>query len=198
MRRLKLIFVAAAALLVAVGVGMPTATPAPKTCPHRFGSPQQLTDAGGAVVQQWSVTDLRASTDPVPGYPLAGRLWEATASVEALTGTVTPIIPNLYAVSAAGDRYQVSWQVASPSAIPGATINQGQTSTGKVYFDVTGADPMAVTYINGGSMPAMMWCCNGNMMMPMPMSMPMSMSMSMDSCPCCDGAQQCPCCAGNM
>ena len=191
MRRLKMIFVAAAAMLMAVGVGMPTATAAPETCPHRFGAPQQLTDAGGAVVQQWSVTDLRASADPVPGYPLAGRVWEATASVEALTGTVTPIIPNVSAVSASGERYQVLWQVASPSAMSGANINQGQTSTGKVYFDVTGADPMAVIYTNGGSTPAMMWCCNGDMMMPM--SMPMSMSMA--DCPCCDGAQQCPCCA---
>ncbi|MDZ4235167.1 MAG: DUF1942 domain-containing protein, partial [Dietzia sp.] len=156
MRRLARILVALAAMLVTVGVGTPTATAAPESCPHRFGSPQRLTDAGGAVVQQWSVTDLRASADPVAGYPMAGRLWEATASVEALTGTVTPIIPNVYAVSASGDRYQVLWQVASPSAISGATINQGQTSTGKVYFDVTGGDPMAVIYTSGGSTPAMM------------------------------------------
>ena len=171
MRRLARILVLAAAMLMTVGINMPTAVAAPDGCPHRFGSPQQLTDAAGAVVQQWSVTDLRGSTDPVPGYLPAGRLWEATASVEAVNGTVTPIIPNVYAVSASGQRYQVLWQVASPTAIPGATINQGQTSTGKLYFDVTGADPMAVIYSNGGSHPAMMWCCNGNMMMPMPMSM---------------------------
>ncbi len=186
MRRLKMIVVAAAAMLAVVGVGVPTATAAPGTCPHRFGSPQRLTDAGGAVVQQWSVSDLRASTDAAPAYPLAGRLWEATASVEASTGTVTPIIPSVYAVSSSGERYQVMWQLASPSGISGATISQGQTSTGKVYFDVTGADPMAVIYAVGGSMPAMMWCCNGDM--PMPMA----------DCPCCDGGQQCPCCAGNM
>nr|WP_239591738.1 DUF1942 domain-containing protein [Mycolicibacterium tusciae] len=178
-------------MLVAVGVGMPTATAASGSCPHRFGSPQQLTDAGGAVVQQWSVSDLRASADTAPGYLLAGRLWEATASVEALTGAVTPMIPNVYAVSASGERYQVLWQVASPSSIAGATISQGQTSTGKVYFDVTGADPMAVIYTNGGSMPAMMWCCNGNMMMPMQMPMPMPMErpmpMAMDDCPDCTG-----------
>ncbi len=191
MRRLARIFVAGAAMLVAVGVGMPAATAAPDSCPHRFGSPQKLTDAGGAVVQQWSVSDLRASTDTAPGYPLAGRLWEATASVEALTGAVTPMIPNVYAVSASGERYQVLWQVASPSSIPGATISQGDTSTGKVYFDVTGADPIAVIYTNGGAMPAMMWCCNGNMMMPMQMPMPMPMErpmpMAMDDCPHCTG-----------
>lgn len=186
MRRLARVFIVAAAMLVAVGVGMPTATAVPETCPHRFGSPQQLKDAGGAVIQQWSVTDLRASTDPVPGYALAGRLWEATTSVEALSGAVTPIIPNVYAVSASGERYQVLWQLASPSAISGATLSQGQTSTGKVYFDVTGAEPMAVIYTNGGSRPAMMWCCNGNMrMIPMEMPMPMPMPMPMADCPGC-------------
>ncbi len=66
MRRSARIFVAGAAMLVAIGVGMPTATAAPESCPHRFGSPQQLSDAGGAVVQQWSVSDLRASTDQCP------------------------------------------------------------------------------------------------------------------------------------
>jgi Domain of unknown function (DUF1942) len=96
------------------------------------------------VVQQWTVSDLRASAVTAPGYPFAGRLWEATVSVQALTGTVTPVIPNVYAVSKSGDRYQVLWQLASPTALPGATINQGQTSTGKLYFDVTGADPLAV------------------------------------------------------
>ena len=187
MRRLATIFLVAAAMLVAVGVGMPRATAAPETCPHRFGSPQQLKDADGAVVQQWSVTDLRASTDLVPGYPLAGRLWEATGSVEALSGTVTPIIPNVYAVSASGERYKVLWQVASPNSISGATIDQGQASKGKLYFDVTGAEPMAVIYSNGGSHPAMMWCCNGNMMMPMEMPMPMPMPMPMADCPGCAG-----------
>ena len=170
-------------MLVTAGIGMPAATAAPDACPHRFGVAQQLDDAGGAVVQQWTLTDLRASGDSVPGYPLAGRLWEATASVQAVTGTVTPVIPNLYAVSASGPRYQVLWQLASPSGISGATIGQGQTSTGKVYFDVTGADPMAVIYANGGPRPAMMWCCNGNMIMPM--DMPIQMS-------------DCPSCAGKM
>ena len=185
MRKLSRILVVAAATLMAVGVSMPVAAAAPASCPHRFGSPQQLTDAGGAVVQEWSITDLRASTDTAPGYPLAGRLWEATVSVEAVAGTVTPIIPNLYAVSGSGQRYQVLWQVASPTAVSGATIGQGQTSTGKLYFDVTGADPMAVIYSTGGAHPTMMWCCKGNMTVPMDMSMPMPMRL-------------CPGCAGMM
>jgi Domain of unknown function (DUF1942) len=119
------------------------------------------------------VTDLRQSTDPAPGYPLAGRLWEATASVQAVSGTVTPIIPNIRAVSSSHANYPVLWQLSSPAVISGATLPQGQTSTGKVYFDVTGDGPMAVVYTTGGPRPAMMWCC-GDGMMDMDMDMPIT------------------------
>src|SRR5882672_6410982 len=104
---------------------------------HGFGSHQRLVDAGGAVVQEWTVTDLKKSADPAPGYPLAGQLWEATASVQALSGAVTPIIPNVNVSTADGRAYPVLWQLASPLGLSGATIAPGQTSTGKVYFDVT-------------------------------------------------------------
>jgi hypothetical protein len=133
---------------------------------HNFGSQQRVVDAGGAVIQEWTVTDLRKSADPAPGYPLAGQLWEATVSVEAISGTVTPLIPNFQARTAGGG-YPALWQLASPQGISGATIAQGQKSTGKVYFDVTGADPLMVTYPGGGAQP-LMWCdCDAMMAMPM-------------------------------
>ncbi|MCV7303526.1 MPT63 family protein [Mycobacterium barrassiae] len=135
-----------------------------------FGSPERLVDAGGAVVQEWTVTDLKTSTDTAPGYPLAGQLWEATVTVAAVSGTVTPIIPNLRATTMGGDSYQALWQVASPQGLSGATLPQGQTSTGKVYFDVTGADPHMVTYTGSGTQ-RLMWClCES--MMPGMMEMP--------------------------
>jgi hypothetical protein len=178
-RTLRMVIVAAAALGL-VGVGTPTATAAMNNCPHQFGSHQQLTDAGGAVVQDWTLTHLRRSTDPAPGYPLAGQLWEATASVHAVSGTVTPIIPNFQAMSASGDRYQVLWQLSSPAGIPGATLGEGQTSTGKLYFDVTGADPAGVMYMSGPK-PVMMWCDDAAMMS----MMAMITSMPTGDCPCC-------------
>ncbi|MCV7283780.1 MPT63 family protein [Mycolicibacterium wolinskyi] len=170
----------------------PNAAAASDPCPHRFGAPQRLTEANGAAVTQWSVSGLGVSTDQLAGYAPAGRLWEADATVEAVTGTVTPIIPNMYAVSRSGERYQVLWQVAAPQTVAPTTLSQGQHSSGKLYFDVTGNDPMAVIYASGGSAPAMMWCCNGQM--PMPMPMPGGMSMGDGSC--CAGSQPCPCCAG--
>jgi Domain of unknown function (DUF1942) len=169
------------AMAAMVGVGFTGVASAAEDCMHRFGSHQQVTDAGG--VQDWSVSDLKKSSDPAPGYPLAGQLWEATVSVTALSGTVTPVIPNFNASTEDGANYRVLWQLASPHGISPATLTQGQTSTGKVYFDVTGADPMAVTYNGGGSAP-LMWCCDEAMM-----------SMPMDDCPCCTDHKPCPCCA---
>ena len=189
MRRLGLMAVLIA-MAAMVGVGFAGVASAADDC-IRFGSHQQVTDGGG--VQDWSVTDLKKSSDPAPGYPLAGQLWEATVSVTAMSGTVTPLIPNFNGTTADGGSYRVLWQLASPQGISPAPLTQGQTATGKVYFDVTGADPMAVTYNGGGSAP-LMWCCDEAMM-----------AMPMGDCPCCAdqkpcscGTDQksCPCCAG--
>jgi hypothetical protein len=167
-----------------VGLGFAGVASAAEDCAHRFGSHQQVEDGGG--VQDWSVTDLEKSGDVAPGYRLAGQLWEATATVTAISGTSTPLIPNFNATSDDGS-YPVLWQLASPQGISAATLTQGQTSTGKIYFDVTGGDPMAVTYTAGGAKP-LMWCCSETMM-----------AMPMDECTCCaDMNEPCPCCAGKM
>lgn len=48
----------------------------------------------GAVVQGWTVTDLRPSSDVIP-HAVRGVLWEATATDNAIAGPVTPIVSNL-------------------------------------------------------------------------------------------------------
>lgn len=175
--------VAAAASFGLVMMASPVAAAA-MTCPHQLGSHQQLADTGGAVVAEWTLTGLRPSTDTAPGYPLAGRLWEATTTVRAASGAVTPVIPNLRAMGPGHAQYPVLWQLASPAGLSPATLAEGQTATGKVYFDVTGPDPGAVTYSTGGPKPAMMWC---DMAAMAPMR-----TMPMQDCTCCD--QGCPCC----
>jgi len=159
-----------AAVLVMTGFGASPIASARTDGMGDFGSPERLVDADGAVVQEWTVTDLKKSTDTAPGYPLAGELWEATATVAAISGTVTPIIPNLRATTMRGDSYQVLWQVASPQGLAGASLPQGQTSTGKVYFDVTSTDPHMVTYTGSGTQ-RLMWCPCASMM-PGMMDMP--------------------------
>jgi hypothetical protein len=182
-RRFGVIVIAAIVMAVA-GLGSPAIGSAAEECMHQFGSHQRLVDAGGAIVQEWTVTDLKKSADPAPGYPLAGQLWEATASVQAVSGTVTPVIPNFRVRTADGGTYQVLWQLANPQSIPGSTLAQGQASTGKIYFDATGGDPIAVTYAGSGGRP-MMWCDCDAMMSMMPM-MSMESMMSMENCPCCN------------
>ncbi|MCV7432637.1 MULTISPECIES: DUF1942 domain-containing protein [Mycolicibacterium] len=178
-------------MTVAVAAGLlgataPIATAAEMKCPHHLGSAQQMSDAGGAVVQEWAITDLQPSVDNAPGYPLAGRLWEASATVRAVSGTVTPVIPNFRATGKGQQSYPVLWQLASPAGISAATLQQGQSSSGKLYFDITGTDPSAVLYGNPADTALMMWC-DMEAMAPM-----MSMQMPMADCPCCDG--DCMCC----
>ncbi|WP_167105608.1 MPT63 family protein [Mycobacterium sp. DL592] len=141
--------------IVAAAVGLsiamaPTAAGAP-TDPttDTFGGWNHLADDGGNVITVWQVSNLKPSSDTIPGYPLAGKLWEATAAVRAAKGTVTPIIPDFNARAANGTNYQVLWQAATPAGISAATLPQGAKSTGKLYFDVTGPAPTQVVYNNG-------------------------------------------------
>ena len=115
----------------------------------KFGSELTMVDTVGQMVLSWAVSDLKPSTDTIPGYPLAGELWEATATVKAIQGGVTPAIPQLNAFADDGTNYQVLWQANTPNSISEATIAQGQESTGKIYFAVTGAPPTAVALNNG-------------------------------------------------
>ncbi|GAY17523.1 hypothetical protein MSZK_42490 [Mycobacterium sp. shizuoka-1] len=86
----------AAALAAAVSLSVvlaPVAAADPSV--DTFGGWNHLVDNGGAVITVWKVSDLKPSTDTIPGYPVAGTLWEATAKVRAAKGSVTPIIPDL-------------------------------------------------------------------------------------------------------
>lgn len=172
------------AMVAMVGLSFAGVASAAMNCAHRFGSHQQVGDGGG--MQDWSVTDLKKSGDVALGFPVAGQLWEATATVTAMSGASTPVIPNFNATSDRGS-YPVLWQLASSQGISPATLAQGQTATGKIYFDVTGGNPMAVTYTASGAKP-LMWCCSDAMM-----------AMPMEKCLCCaDMKEPCPCCAGQM
>ena len=113
-----------------------------------LGSALSMTDSVGQVQLTWTVSDLKSSADKVPGYPVAGQLWEATATVNAVRGPVTPAISQFNA-RAGGVNYRVLWQVSDPNTISGATIPQGAQSTGKIYFDVTGPPPNTVAMNNG-------------------------------------------------
>ena len=139
--------VAAAAAFGCIGfVGTPIAA-ADDLTTTTIGNEARLTN--GNVVQGWTITDLKASTDQIP-YPVAGTLWEATATDQAIEGSVTPIVSNLNARAKSGETYRVLFGVATPQGVNPSTLAQGQQTTGKVYFDVVGDTPDSVVYNAGG------------------------------------------------
>jgi hypothetical protein len=114
-----------------------------------LGSELTMTDSVGQVELTWTVSDLKSSADTVQGYPVAGQLWEATATVKSVRGPVTPAISQFNARTTSGVNYRVLWQVSGPNTISGATIPPGAQATGKIYFDVTGPSPTIVAMNNG-------------------------------------------------
>lgn len=138
---------ATAATAGAIGIIASPVSSAEDITTTSVGSQAKLVD--GNVIQGWTISDLRPSSDVIP-YPVAGTLWEATATDEAIEGSATPIVSNLNARTRSGQTYRVLFGVANPQGVNPATIAQGQETTGKVYFDVTGDAPDAVVYSAGG------------------------------------------------
>jgi hypothetical protein len=106
---------------------------------------QQAKLVNGNVVQGWTISGLKPSTDVIPHH-VQGTLWEATATDQAIQGSVIPIVSNLNARARNGDTYRVLWGVATPQGVNPATLEQGESTTGKIYFDVVGQNPDSVLY----------------------------------------------------
>ncbi|MGV0792966.1 MPT63 family protein [Mycolicibacterium sp. XJ1819] len=133
----------------AIAFGLAAATVAPAAAIdniQKFGTQEVLKNHD--VVAGYTVTDLRPSSDTVP-HPVAGRLYEATVTVDALAGWVTPMVPMFNARAENGDNYRVLSNVWIPGGLSGAAVPPGGSSTGKIYFDVVGAEPNSVVYNDG-------------------------------------------------
>lgn len=135
--------VAAAAATIALSTA-PAGSAAPVA---PFGTTQTLTNANGLVVTGYMVDYLAPSVDVIP-YPVAGRLYQASVTVDAVKGTVTPLLPMFNARAANGDTYRML-AVPTWGGIQGLTLAQGQKSSGRIYFDVVGQVPDSVVYNNG-------------------------------------------------
>ncbi|OBB44638.1 MPT63 family protein [Mycobacterium sp. 852002-51961_SCH5331710] len=132
----------------------PEATPAgPTVQTQALGSQGKLVD--GDVIQGWTIANLKPSSDAIP-YPVSGTLWEATATDRAIQGPATPIVSNLNARAADGQSYRSLFGVATAQGVNPSTLAQGQETSGKVYFDVTGASPDSVVY-NAGGQDLLVW-----------------------------------------
>ncbi|MGD9620721.1 MAG: DUF1942 domain-containing protein [Mycolicibacterium sp.] len=145
--------VAGAAIALSATFGAPNAA-AEETGLAWLGTQADLVD--GSVVQGWTVSHLRPSSDVIP-YPVQGQLWEATASDTAIAGDVIPIVSNMNARARDGQTYRALWEVATPAGVNPATLAQGQTTSGKIYFDVTGSVPDSVVYRGAGGPDLAVW-----------------------------------------
>lgn len=112
-----------------------------------LGQLGRLVDGGN--VQGWTVNGLQPSADAIPYQP-GGALWEATATDQAIAGGALPFIPNFSARAANGDDYRVLFQVPTAQGVNPSMLAEGQSTTGKLYFDVTGQNPDSVVYETGG------------------------------------------------
>lgn len=114
---------------------------------HHFGDAAEIVN--GSVVQEWTVNDLKPSGDVIP-HAVVGTLWEAVATDTAVQGSVVPVVPNFNARARSGQTYRVLWGAATPQGVNPSVLGQGEKTTGKVYFDVTGEAPDSVVYSSGG------------------------------------------------
>lgn len=152
----KTILTVAAALTAMIGVSSAPAGAATYPVVGKLGSELTMTETVGQVVLAWTVSELKPSTDVTPDYTVQGKLWEATATIKAIRGSVTPAVSQFNAIAPNEAAYRVLWYVASPTNISGGTIPEGAQSTGKIHFDVTGPPPTTVT-MNNGMEDLMIW-----------------------------------------
>jgi hypothetical protein len=111
-----------------------------------YGQQETLRDGFSEI--GYTVMGLNPSADVIP-YPVAGRLYEANVTADALQGTVTPVIPFFNARAEDGANYRVLANVFTPQGLSGAPLGQGGRSMGKLYFDVVGPVPNSVVYNDG-------------------------------------------------
>lgn len=120
-----------------------------------FGARETLGDPGGMMVTAYTVAGLTPSSDVIP-YRVMGKLYEAKLTVTAERGSTTPVIPPFLARSASGQSYRVLAGVPTALGINPMSLAQGQSNSGKLYFDVTGEAPNSVAY-NDGTQDLLLW-----------------------------------------
>ena len=122
-----------------------------------FGSSESLID--GPMVTAYTVSNLEPSSIAIPGYTPKGTLYQADITATSDGGTVTPMVRDFSARGPNGQTYKLIDKVEVPNGLNPAPIPQGSTSTGTLYFDVTGAPPNGVVY-NDGLQDILIWTSN--------------------------------------
>ena len=149
--------IAAAGIAAAASVFTATTASAEPPNIQGFGTAQALVN--GAMVTDYTVSNLQPSSVSIPGYTPDGTLYQADISARSAGGVVTPMVKNFSARGPNGQKYELIDSAQVPGGLNPAPIPQGSESTGTLYFDVTGAPPNGVVY-NDGLQDILIWTSN--------------------------------------
>jgi hypothetical protein len=148
--------IGAAGIAAVSVVAAATASAAPPNI-QGFGASESLID--GPLVTAYTVSDLQPSSIAIPGYTPKGTLYQADITASSQGGVVTPMVRDFSARGPNGQTYKLIDKTEVPNGLNPAPIPQGSTSTGTLYFDVTGAPPNGVVY-NDGLQDILIWTSN--------------------------------------
>jgi len=109
-----------------------------------FGDQIRVIDTVGNPVIGYTVTDFGPSTADVPH---AGQLYAATLTVQAYGTPANPAVIMFNARAESGEGYRAILE--GPDVITAASVPAQSTSSGKLYFDVTGDTPNSVVLNDG-------------------------------------------------
>ncbi len=151
-KKLAALFGAAAVMLgIAAGTAIP-ASAANNIKP--FGT--EMTLKYPDVEVGYTVDGLSPSTDVIP-FQINGRLWESMVTVNAIRGSIIPVVPFFRARADDGTKYPVLSNVWTPQGLSGASLPPGGQTSGKIYFDVVGPDPTNVSFSDDGVQDLLLW-----------------------------------------
>lgn len=109
-----------------------------------YGATEQAID--GPLIMDYTVYNLRPSDATLPGFRPAGQLYQADVTAKSDAGTVPPHISRFMARAFNGTVYPVLNNGPVPNGLDPRPIDQGQQTSGELYFDVTGERPVGVVY----------------------------------------------------
>ena len=118
---------------------------------HPFGSQEVLRSVDGTIAT-YTVHQLAPSGD-LDG--VRGRLYEATVTVQAVAGDVTPVVGMFNARTPSGQMYPALADTTQ-QGLTRNPLTQGSRATGCVYFDVIDDAPDSVV-VNNGMGDLMVW-----------------------------------------
>ena len=116
-----------------------------------FGDQIRVIDTVGNPIIGYTVSDFGPSSADVPHN---GQLYAATLAVQAYGAPANPAVIMFNARAQSGEGYRAILE--GPDVITAASVPAGTTSSGKLYFDVTGDTPNSVV-LNDGMRDVFAW-----------------------------------------